>query len=592
MIELTDEQRAFAQHPREAFVQACPGSGKTRAVVGRLAELARAMPSRRGIGVLSFTNSAVDEFSRRCAEAGLGSLLHHPGFIGTFDAFVRHFILLPSGIPASQVRPIIVDSWESMDIQIRLRGDAAFAGEGVSLDLFDSATNAIDPIRISHVAQQDHVRRHQARYEGAARMRREALWRTGYLSAADARVIALGRVRDPHVGSQLGRALAARFVEIIVDEAQDCDPGDLEIIRWLRTSGIRASVVCDPDQAIYGFRQGVPANLRTFAQSYAADDRLGFSGNFRSAPPICTLAATLRGNAEADRAIGVLAQTTHPIVVLPYGARVDAEIGRAFAAHLDRLGIARQDGMVLAHRRRNAQTATGDPAQLGEGGESKIAMLAQAAGAYWAASASGQSRSNALLTVEKLILDFMGLLQAGDHVSRAITRHRLNPRTLRRQAVGFVAAVPRTCADTDEARTQWIQSAREAAASLSLPLPAGKTIKGYFRTPPQGTWSRYLNLPTSVDVSCGTIHEAKGRQYQAVCVVFPPDRAPNRYTSALFDAWEQRIDDEAKRVAYVGVTRAMKFAMLAIPTAAFDRCHAILQAGDVPFERADIVRPG
>src|SRR5580658_9559522 len=92
MPELTPEQQRFASHDAEAFVQACPGAGKTETVVSRLADLARTLPLRRGIAVLSFTNSAVEEFMERCAREGLASLLRHPGFVGTFDAFVRHFL--------------------------------------------------------------------------------------------------------------------------------------------------------------------------------------------------------------------------------------------------------------------------------------------------------------------------------------------------------------------------------------------------------------------------------------------------------------------------------------------------------------------
>jgi DNA helicase II / ATP-dependent DNA helicase PcrA len=47
-----------------------------------------------------------------------------------------------------------------------------------------------------------------------------------------------------------------------------------------------------------------------------------------------------------------------------------------------------------------------------------------------------------------------------------------------------------------------------------------------------------------------TIHEAKGWEYDAV---LPPDRGDARNTSKLLDVWENRVDEEAKRVIYVGV---------------------------------------
>ena len=158
---LTAEQEAFAAHVGGAFVHACPGAGKTRTIIARLARIAATLPPRRGVAVLSFTNSAVDEFRERCQAAGLDSLLKHPSFMGTLDAFVRHFVVLPSCAATSPTRPIILDSWDTLGIEIRLSGQFAFRGDPVSLDLFDPETNIIDPERIGHAGLQNHVRQHQ-----------------------------------------------------------------------------------------------------------------------------------------------------------------------------------------------------------------------------------------------------------------------------------------------------------------------------------------------------------------------------------------------------------------------------------------------
>ncbi|MBH4106458.1 UvrD-helicase domain-containing protein, partial [Pseudomonas aeruginosa] len=116
---LTAEQEAFATHVGGAFVHACPGAGKTRTIIARLVKIAAALPQRRGVAILSFTNSAVDEFRERCRVAGLDPLLKHPSFMGTLDAFVRHFVVLPACGTACTMRPIILDSWDRLDINIR-----------------------------------------------------------------------------------------------------------------------------------------------------------------------------------------------------------------------------------------------------------------------------------------------------------------------------------------------------------------------------------------------------------------------------------------------------------------------------------------
>jgi superfamily I DNA/RNA helicase len=82
-------------------------------------------------------------------------------------------------------------------------------------------------------------------------------------------------------------------------------------------------------------------------------------------------------------------------------------------------------------------------------------------------------------------------------------------------------------------------------------------------------------------IKCATVHEAKGHEYDAVCVVIPPDQSGHQYTTELFAHWEQRTNHEAKRVIYVGVTRAKRLVALAIPKEFQGRLTSILQAADI-----------
>jgi superfamily I DNA/RNA helicase len=121
-----------------------------------------------------------------------------------------------------------------------------------------------------------------------------------------------------------------------------------------------------------------------------------------------------------------------------------------------------------------------------------------------------------------------------------------------------------------------------------MTLARGKSVAQLFRPPRDADWSQYLRAPASHGLRCSTIHEAKGREYEAVCVVLKPDRAPENRTSHLFEAWESRTDMEPKRVVYVGVTRARRFVMLAVPVGFSQRCDAILHSGKVPTERVEL----
>ena len=122
---------------------------------------------------MSFSNSAIDEIVEKCRELEVEHALHHPGFVGTFDAFLRQFFVMPFGLQGVNVRPTVVDSWKTMGVEIRLTGANAFGGDGVSLDQFDPVTNAIDPASIGHNGLRAHVTANRAAYvAGATRRRR------------------------------------------------------------------------------------------------------------------------------------------------------------------------------------------------------------------------------------------------------------------------------------------------------------------------------------------------------------------------------------------------------------------------------------
>lgn len=581
---LTNEQRHFAAHMSGAFVEACPGAGKTRTVVARVSRIAATLPLRKGLAVLSFTNTAVEEFIRRCYANGIHPALRHPGFVGTFDGFLRQFFIAPGGIAGVAERPTVVDSWDTLGVEVRLRGRNNFAGPGAPLDRFDAATNTIDPLTIGHAGLRAHVVAHQAAYEQVAAQRRRGLRGRGHLSAADARVEALQQLENRGWSDALAAALAARFQEIIVDEAQDCNPLDLQIIGWLRDHGVAVTVVADPDQAIYGFRHGDPDRLVAFAESYDADSRLRLTGNFRSARSICALAATLRDRADPDDSLGDTADVDSPVLVLAYqGPSVAEGIAQWFIQAVKENEINPSDAIVLAHGRRVARQACGLAPASDAGGESKITQMARAVGAFWSSSASNRAREAALRTVERMVLDMMGMIENDESPARATERNSIDRRWLRRTALEVVSRLPRSCDDTDTGRAEWVAALHEEIRRHKLANRQRTSERSYFRNPPNREWNQHLQSADIQEVKCATIHEAKGKEYQAVCVVIPPDQGGNNHTTQLFDTWERRTNDEAKRVVYVGVTRAKKLAALAVPAAFCGRLKAILRDVGVNF---------
>jgi len=576
------EQELLIIHPTEAFVIACPGAGKTRTIVNRVAHISESLPPRKGIGILSFTNSAVDTFIERCRTKNLETILKHPSFIGTFDAFVRQFLIVPSGIDDVDVQPHIVDSWDSLDVEVRLSGTNAFQGAGVSLDRFNPLNNHIDPATIGHSGLRSHVEQNLQAYIQSATQYRAGLRRKGYLSAADARVLAEKKLERSHWAASLGKALKGRFHEIIVDEAQDCNPEDLKILQWLRSHDLRVTLVCDPDQAIYEFRQGSPANLSDFATTYDHNNQLKLTGNFRSSPTICSFAATLRSRTTPDNSIGENTSVTYPVQIICYQGRVTAEIGRQFIEIIERIEPTLEDRMILSHAFRYALQASGNTPPS-ESGNSNLESMARVVNQFWSPFSSNREKESVLRDTEKIILRLMGKIDRNEHPVRATERHGIEKRELRRKALELITALPPVCSDSDEGKTEWLNRLHVAIQQLSLEFPAGRSEKTFFPRTRKSSWAEHLRRGTFLHCPCKTIHHVKGKEFKAVCVVIPPDRAPDNNTSKLFDVWENRTDEEAKRVIYVGATRAEKLLTIAIPESFRDRLIRILDLSNVSY---------
>lgn len=576
--KFTEEQKRIIDHPNGVFVQACPGAGKTETLVFRLERIVKSLPPRRGVAVLSFSRTAVEEFKSRCHRYGLSDALRFPGFIGTVDSFIVQMLFLPRAGGGSKCRLRVVDNWSAINAIVRPPGKE-FNGKGVELECFRPVTNDIN-FRLVKDWLRHYVRVHEDAYKQAAASCRELLHKKGYFSVADVRVRIDDWLQDARWSGAVGRMLAARFAEVIVDEAQDCNPLDCRIIEWLLDSGVRVTVVADPDQAIYGFRHSHPIRLGEITERYAEGNRLALTGNFRCSQNICNVASTLRSSSEPDTALGETASAREPVHLVFYRYRkgkIPSAISAKFLELMESCGISASDGIILSHARANALRARGVTG-VEKLGNTKTTVVAKAVAAFHTSLPSDRIREYAVQSVERVILELMGKLRRSELPAEAIERHDLDTRWLRRCAVNVLTQLSPTCGSSERERKEWIERLRNAIEDLNLELPPGMTVKKYFPERSDADWHRVL-LPRNsrAELLVATVHEAKGRAYDAVCVVIPPDSSDRR-TESLIKNWKNRVDDEAKRVIYVAITRARRLAMMAIPIDYRDEVSSILRS--------------
>jgi len=201
------------------------------------------------------------------------------------------------------------------------------------------------------------------------------------------------------------------------------------------------------------------------------------------------------------------AQFLQPVVICPYDGDVSPDIGEWAGSLLPGILGEAAISVVLAHKRKSAQKTVGRDSP--DGGTPRIATLARAVAAFHSESVSLRGRESALRVVEGLLLDFMGRLGEHETPAQALSRHAMNHRVMRRQALEVLTSLPKHCPDDDASRQAWINTARRACEALRLSCPATQTAARFLRNPPNRTWARGLRLRAEVEIQCSTVHEAK-----------------------------------------------------------------------------------
>lgn len=104
----TDAQMSLIRAETATYVEACPGAGKTHAIVQRFIDRPLEHP-RKGIGLISFTNAAIDEARGRCTSNP--ALAEAPNFIGTIDSFINRYLVGPTFLACQG--PVGTAQWRS-----------------------------------------------------------------------------------------------------------------------------------------------------------------------------------------------------------------------------------------------------------------------------------------------------------------------------------------------------------------------------------------------------------------------------------------------------------------------------------------------
>ncbi|MFB2582355.1 UvrD-helicase domain-containing protein [Herbiconiux sp. P15] len=522
---LSVEQQAVASAGTNIFLRACPGSGKTRTVAARVA---LETDSGRKVALLSYTRTGAKEISAAVARQH-GTLLSGDHFVGTIHSFLQKFVLHPFGhlFTGSQVSVMIDPAEADRDSPVGLNlSDFQFDVDG-----------ALSRVRRKSIRRTEVDEARSAKESNAIR---------GYLNYEDAIFASMMVLRlHPHIAV----ALASRFDEIIVDEAQDTSALQLECLRLIAGAGLTSlMLVGDYDQSIYGFSGASPEGCEKLALDLGLD-LLTLTENYRSSQAICNVAAAFRGGGIPDSAVGEHANIGIPPQIIFYSPGEEPALARVLDQAIGKNGLTAESLMVLVRA-----SALADRIR----GESRPRIARPILDLL-------EARLAAFLTLDQYRELEQILIQRSFGVRNPNVR--IDRVQIRNHVIELVNELPELEGDLGSWARESMIVVNSHASSISPTTYTGETISI------PADWSRYsVEEPGSAHprVAVETIHKAKGMSIDAVMLV--AEKPSEDWHTSNASAWsaslvagQRDLMTEETRLAYVALSRARQFFVLALP---------------------------
>lgn len=535
-----------SEHPQILCV-AGPGSGKTETLANRVRKLVQRGVDPRRICVITYTNNAARNLEERflvpdeykTAAGGVVTWYPEPlGFCGTLHGLGLR-MLRKHGAPLGYgERTAVIDDDAAADL---LASKAKSMGCKTPLKKL--------------VELKKHGEPEWSGYAMRGRLDTDQLTVAAYF--ADLRES--GLVDFDLILTELARLLGTEphliskeFTDLLADEVQDWNANDWDIFRAFPAA--RKFAVGDSDQAIFAFRGGDCALMTAFAQE-PETKTLYLQQNFRCGDAICDAANLLIGNNTGRLIKKTVSATgqTGDVDGMAIAETEGEEIAKVIQAI--RFGVLQPNECAVLARTnaiadafREGLKAAGLPVVE----PPKIELPRDWALARALVELAAQPRNETLA--------MLYMIERSKHAGKSdadarlaahglILVYRANKRSMSLlPGALFAAGGPSLLTVTAYMDAQGIT--RETCAliaKLTRTLPPGADLAlemARFKADEQET--------TGQGVTCTTIHNAKGREWDVVFLVgFEDEVIPGNRKS---DGPEQV--EEERRLAFVGITRA------------------------------------
>ncbi|MCC7086577.1 MAG: UvrD-helicase domain-containing protein [Pirellulales bacterium] len=301
--ELTASQLEAVGHVEgPLLILAGPGSGKTRVVTHRIANLLEHGIPARNILALTFTNKAADEMKRRVGLlAPMASV-----WMSTFHRYCARLLREYAPLVGLPENYSIYDTSDSLSALKH------------ALDELDLDLTHTTPERVQSAiswAKNNLVTAEQ--YEPRRGSPIGAIVAQVY-PAYQKRLLASGAVDFDdlllHIAvllrenPEVRRRLDERYKFILVDEYQDTNLAQYTIVRAMSIDHPNLAVTGDPDQSIYGWRGANLNNILDFEHDYPSVKIVRLEQNYRSTQRILRLADKLIAHNKRRKAKGLFTE--------------------------------------------------------------------------------------------------------------------------------------------------------------------------------------------------------------------------------------------------------------------------------------------
>jgi DNA helicase-2/ATP-dependent DNA helicase PcrA len=354
--QLNPEQRLAAETTEgPVLILAGAGTGKTRAITYRMANLISKGTSGDAILAVTFTNKAAEEMQTRVTD-----------------------LLLRSGVPPAR---LWISTFHSLCARL-LRREAVHAGLPRDFAIYDDDDQlaavklAMGKLRIEDevltprnvLSRISHAKNHgqspeQVRAEGfGPDTRKIADIYAGYEAllkqskAVDFDDLLLRSARLLRDSTEVRDRWRARFAYLHVDEYQDTNRVQYDLLRLLANERSNICVVGDEDQSIYRWRGADVSILLNFSQDFPAAKVIRLERNYRSTQNILDAAGAVVAN-NPDRLGKTLVAQNPAGTNLRYFEARDAQAEAEFVANeLDRILTDDPDQTCAVEYRTNFQS--------------------------------------------------------------------------------------------------------------------------------------------------------------------------------------------------------------------------------------------